>query len=298
MQRDLDRAARRDLDQVISEDDIRDLRVVPALESATNAASAIVAYAKAQTDRPDYRRHARPRRDETADHGQCRRARGSHGAVSGARGARARARVHRARCARTVAASSNSPKPPGVFPQVRKNLRITSRAPLPFARVSCVARWHNRCPSPFEPFSKGPAMMLDIKKILVPLDFSANSELALDYARAMAQRFGAALHLVHVCEMPAMIAAPADSYLVSCSDWNQWRVDEAQRLLIDLQHGLPDMRTSTEVLFGNPARCIVKAADVEQSDLIVMGTHGHGPIMHVLLGNVAERVVRTAPCPC
>ena len=140
-------------------------------------------------------------------------------------------------------------------------------------------------------------MMLDIKKILVPLDFSANSELALDYARAMAQRFGAALHLVHVCEMPAMIAAPADSNLVSCSDWNQWRVDEAQRRLVDLQHRLSDTPTSTEVLFGNPARGIVTAANVERSDLIVMGTHGHGPIMHVLMGSVAERVVRTAPCP-
>ena len=140
-------------------------------------------------------------------------------------------------------------------------------------------------------------MMLDIKRILVPLDFSANSELALDYARAMAQRFGAELHLLHVCEMPAMIAAPANSYAESCSEWNQWRVDEAQRRLVDLQQRLPDVRTSTEVLFGNAARSIVTAANVERSDLIVMGTHGHGAIMHVLMGNVAERVVRTAPCP-
>ena len=48
-------------------------------------------------------------------------------------------------------------------------------------------------------------MTLDIKRILVPLDFSANSQLALDYAYAMAQRFNAASHLVHVCEVPAMV---------------------------------------------------------------------------------------------
>ena len=139
--------------------------------------------------------------------------------------------------------------------------------------------------------------MLDIKRILVPVDFSANSDLALDYARAMAQRFGAALHLVHVCEMPAMIAAPAEAYGVSCTEWNQWRADEAQRQLTVLQQRLPDVRTTTEVLFGSPAKCITTAANVEAADLIVMGTHGHGPIMHVLMGNVAERVVRTAPCP-
>jgi nucleotide-binding universal stress UspA family protein len=140
-------------------------------------------------------------------------------------------------------------------------------------------------------------MTLDIKKILVPLDFSASSELALDYARAVAQRFGAALHLVHVCEVPALVAAPADTYAMSYTEWSQSLADEAQRQLVDLQKRLTEVRTSTEVLFGNPARCIVTAANVERSDLIVMGTHGHGPIMHMLMGNVAERVVRAAPCP-
>jgi nucleotide-binding universal stress UspA family protein len=140
-------------------------------------------------------------------------------------------------------------------------------------------------------------MMLDIKKILVPLDFSANSELALDYAVAMAQRFGAALHLVHVCDMPAMIAAPAEAYGMSCTEWNQWRADEAERQLVDLQKRLSGVLTSTEVLFGDPARCIISAANVERPELIVMGTHGHGAIMHALMGNVAERVVRSAPCP-
>lgn len=140
-------------------------------------------------------------------------------------------------------------------------------------------------------------MTLDIKKILVPLDFSANSELALDYARAMAQRFGAALHLVHVCEVPALVAAPADTYAMSYTEWSQGLADEAERQLVHLQQRLPDVRTSTEVLFGNPAKCIVTAANVERSDLIVMGTHGNGPIMHMLMGNVAERVVRAAPCP-
>ena len=140
-------------------------------------------------------------------------------------------------------------------------------------------------------------MMLDIKKILVPLDFSASSELTLEYARAMAQRFDAALHLVQGCELPAMVAAPADSYGMAYQEWNQARADEAQQQLVNWQKRLPDVATTTEVLFGSAARSIVTAAEDARADLIVMGTHGHGPIMHVLMGNVAERVVRTALCP-
>jgi nucleotide-binding universal stress UspA family protein/mono/diheme cytochrome c family protein len=140
-------------------------------------------------------------------------------------------------------------------------------------------------------------MTLDIKRILVPLDFSANSELVLDYARAMAQRFGAALHLLHVCEVPPLIAAPADTFATAYADWSECLADDAGRQLVALQKRLPEVRTSTEVVFGNPAKCIVTAANLKRCDLIVMGTHGHGPIMHMLMGNVAERVVRAAPCP-
>ena len=57
------------------------------------------------------------------------------------------------------------------------------------------------------------------------------------------------------------------------------------------------LTVTTEVLFGPPASAIIKAAETNKADLIVMGTHGHGVVMHVLMGNVAERVVRTASCP-
>ena len=140
-------------------------------------------------------------------------------------------------------------------------------------------------------------MTLDIKRILVPLDFSSNSQLALDYAHAMALRLNAALHLVHVCEVPALATGSMDAYAVAYTDWSQQLGDEAERQLVDAQKKLTGVPISTEVLFGNPSRCIVTAAIGDRADLIVMGTHGHGPIMHILMGNVAERVVRTAPCP-
>ena len=140
-------------------------------------------------------------------------------------------------------------------------------------------------------------MTPDIKRILVPLDFSSNSALALDYAYALAQKFDAALHLVHVCEVPSMMTASMDAYAIAYTDWSQRLGEEAERELTKLLPALARVKVSTEVLFGTPARAIVTAADTNGADLIVMGTHGHGAVMHLVMGNVAERVVRTASCP-
>ena len=140
-------------------------------------------------------------------------------------------------------------------------------------------------------------MTLEFKRILVPLDFSAGSTRALDYAYAMAMKFDASLHLVHVCEVPSMLTGSMDAYAIAYTDWSQRLGEEAEQELVKLRPRLAGVTVSTEVLFGNPARAIVTAAATNHADLIVMGTHGHGPVMHVVMGNVAERVVRTAECP-
>ena len=140
-------------------------------------------------------------------------------------------------------------------------------------------------------------MDLVIKRILVPLDFSANSTRALDYACALAKKFDAALHLVHVCEVPSMMTGSMDAYAIAYTDWSQRLGEEAERELDKVRLRLTGLKVSSEVLFGNPARALVTAAHTNDVDLIVMGTHGHGPVMHVVMGNVAERVVRTADCP-
>ncbi len=140
-------------------------------------------------------------------------------------------------------------------------------------------------------------MTLDIKRILVPLDFSATSQLALDYAHAMARRLSSTLHLVHVCEVPAVTAGTRDSYALAYHDWSERLGEEAQLELTRIQGDITDVPVSAEVLFGSPAHTIVAAAHGTRADLIVMGTHGHGVVMHMVMGNVAERVVRTAPCP-
>jgi nucleotide-binding universal stress UspA family protein/mono/diheme cytochrome c family protein len=140
-------------------------------------------------------------------------------------------------------------------------------------------------------------MTPDIKRILVPLDFSTSSRRALDYAAGVARKLDASLHLVHVCEVPSMMTASMDAYAIAYTDWSQRLGEEAERELVKISAALNDLTVTTEVLFGTPAMAIVEAAETNRADLIVMGTHGHGAVMHVLMGNVAERVVRTAACP-
>jgi len=140
-------------------------------------------------------------------------------------------------------------------------------------------------------------MTLDIARILVPLDFSTNSTRALDYAYELAKKFGASLHLVHVYEMPRMLTASLDGSALAYTNVGQVEGEETERELAKIAAGYRDVPVTTEVLFGVAPKAIAEAATTNRADLIVMGTHGHGPVLHVVMGNVAERVVRTAPCP-
>jgi len=138
-------------------------------------------------------------------------------------------------------------------------------------------------------------------RILVPTDFSAPSDAALVTAKDLAARLGASLHLVHVLEDPYAVAAYSADALgyVPPGIKDLWQRDADQRL-----HGLltleerAELIATTAVLFGgSPAREIVEHARNNNFDLIVMGTHGRGGLAHLLLGSVAEHVVRTAECP-
>lgn len=140
-------------------------------------------------------------------------------------------------------------------------------------------------------------MTLKLQRILVPLDFSSNSARALDYARDLAFELGASLHLVHVCEVPSSVTGSMDAYAIAYNGWSQQLGAEAEKQLSAISAGLGNAKVTTEVLFGRPSAAIVEAAATNKADLIVMGTHGHGAVMHMVMGNVAERVVRTAPCP-
>jgi nucleotide-binding universal stress UspA family protein len=137
------------------------------------------------------------------------------------------------------------------------------------------------------------------KRILVPIDFSSTSDAALQCARGMAVRFGASLHLLHVAEDPYRAFYSAEVYVPEVEGLR----DEILRNAIGgLKERLrtsdfAELRATADAIIGTPAACIVEYAAGHGVDLIVMGTHGRGGMSHLLMGSVAERVVRTAPCP-
>ena len=133
--------------------------------------------------------------------------------------------------------------------------------------------------------------MILLKQILVATDFSDPSEVALDYGRALARTFGASLHVLHVMENLFLRPVPGDPYVLRAAAQKQLN----ERLSADDRaalHAVAALETS-----DNPAEAIGKYAQTHAIDLIVMGTHGRGAMAQLFVGSVAERVVRTAPCP-
>jgi nucleotide-binding universal stress UspA family protein len=137
-------------------------------------------------------------------------------------------------------------------------------------------------------------------RILVPTDFSSTSDAALEYARVFAERFGGSLHLLHVVE-DQYSAGPlgGEIYAQQTTATLTTLVQEARERLTHRINALDRSRfgATTEVIVGTAMRTIAEYADDNGYDLIVMGTHGRTGLAHVLMGSVAEHVVRTATCP-
>ena len=143
-------------------------------------------------------------------------------------------------------------------------------------------------------------MAATVTRILVATDFSAASGAALDFAKTLAVRFGASLHLLHVLEDPYVTGAfAADVYAPPPPGLRESWLHSAETTMATLMTGADKtaFNATTEVVFGPIARTIVERAAQMGADLIVMGTHGRGGVAHLLMGSVAERVVRTAGCP-
>lgn len=135
------------------------------------------------------------------------------------------------------------------------------------------------------------------KKICCAVDFADPSRLAVDQAADLASRFEAELTLVHVVVAPspnesALFAAPGALAGMGATEREEalarWRVDAEARA------GRP---VRSRVLAGDPAAEIVRHAVEERCDLVVVGTHGRVGIRRLVLGSVAEHVVRRSPCP-
>jgi nucleotide-binding universal stress UspA family protein len=142
--------------------------------------------------------------------------------------------------------------------------------------------------------------MIALKKVLVATDFSEPSEAALAYGRELARTFGASLTAVHVVDNILTRAYGSDGIVLADPELQREIEAGAQRQL-DAMLFDEDRKAlgaiGLVVTSNSPSAAIVTYARDAAIDLLVMGTHGRGAIAHLLMGSVAERVVRTAPCP-
>lgn len=138
---------------------------------------------------------------------------------------------------------------------------------------------------------------INIDRILVPIDFSADAEAATSYARLLAASLGASVTLLHVCQIPQSMVGivPGGSVAGDLAEGiaraEQWLAPVAAALRAELSTDV-----HTVVLTGHsPSDVII--AHARGFELIVMGTHGRSGWSHLVLGSVAETVMRAAPCP-
>ena len=135
------------------------------------------------------------------------------------------------------------------------------------------------------------------KKILCPVDFSQFTQDVIDCALDLAKKYGAELHVMHV--VPNMTYfTPYESFLTpeNLVVIEKNIQDEVERKFTKLLKN-DTVPTKRVIRTGVPFVEIIDYARGESIDLIVMGTHGHSTIEHILIGNVAEKVVRKSPCP-
>ena len=137
-----------------------------------------------------------------------------------------------------------------------------------------------------------------IENILVPTDFSEASDSALVYGRTLARTFNARLHVLHVVD-DAFMFAGLDGFAADIANVVADMTDNAEKKILACltEQDWREPKTITEVRTGAPAQEIAEYAKRAGIDLIVMGSHGHGFISGLLMGRVAEKVVRIAPCP-
>jgi universal stress protein A len=136
--------------------------------------------------------------------------------------------------------------------------------------------------------------MIDLKRILVPTDFSPTSEAALSYGIALARAFNAKLYLLHVPEH-AGVAAEAE-YPIGIYETMKNAANQRLGALLNLDETL-ELDHEYAMRIGDAPGEIVRFAAERDVDLIVMGTHGREGVARVLVGSIAETVVRRANCP-
>lgn len=138
--------------------------------------------------------------------------------------------------------------------------------------------------------------MKDIKTIIVPIDFLEHTEQIADYAVYFAKQFGAGLKFTHIIESPLILAPyyypSLRTFTVEVSEHVE---EEMQKFIKKYSEICPGCEG--KIFRGNIGDSIIEYANVENADLIIIGTHGRKGLSKMWLGSVADRVVKNAPCP-
>jgi nucleotide-binding universal stress UspA family protein len=140
-------------------------------------------------------------------------------------------------------------------------------------------------------------MTIEIRTILVPIDFSSHADAVLEWAAHLAEEHGSKLVLLHAYHLPVDFQQLEGAYLPP-DFWAQVKADSSA----NLERSAATLRerglsVETVVREGYPATAIEEEARTRHADLVVIGTRGHSGLKHLLLGSIAERVVQKAPCP-
>ncbi len=143
--------------------------------------------------------------------------------------------------------------------------------------------------------------MRELKKILVPVDFSESSVAAVEYAIYLAGKFGASIRVLHVYDPPyyvgdVLVQAPGRPGM----PMNEYIREQALVRLDEMVAriaGTSTVPVTRDLVSGVPHQVILAQAKEEDADAIVMGTHGRRGLSHLIMGSVAQQVARQAPCP-
>ena len=133
---------------------------------------------------------------------------------------------------------------------------------------------------------------MNIQKILFPTDFSHCGDAALRFATALARDSGAKLLIVHVEEPPVAYGGGEMYYGMP-----EPATEDLKKMLERVKPADDAIEYEHHMVTGDPSTAVARLAESEGADLIVMGTHGRTGFTRLLMGSVAEAVVRRAPCP-
>jgi nucleotide-binding universal stress UspA family protein len=133
---------------------------------------------------------------------------------------------------------------------------------------------------------------MNAPKILYPTDFSTTGQTALEMATSLARDRGATLVIVHVEEPPMAYGGGELYYGI-----DEPSREDLKRMLSEVVPADPAVACEHRLMIGSPATAILEMAERENAELIVMATHGRTGLLRLLMGSVAEEVVRKAKCP-